>query len=178
MTSEIFKKYLGPIEMTLVITKVSETIPRNEVALCGGAAMQAYGSDRMTTDVDFLSYKVPSFLKNRRRLTFGGSGGTVEGVPTDFIVRNDDYADLYEAALETAKFDPEAGCRVVRASYLAAMKLAARRDKDELDLKTLLEGKALPLKETRKLIDEFLGHYAADEFDSYEREMRLMGRRK
>lgn len=178
MTSEIFKRYLGPAEMERVIDKVAELVPRSDVALCGGAAMQVYGSDRLTKDVDFLSLEVPSFLKNRKRLTFGGSGGTVEGVPTDFIVRDDEYRPLYEEALDTAKFDPKLGCRVVRASYLAAMKLAARRDKDELDLKTLLENKVLPLKETKSVINEHLGRYAEDEFDSYEREVRLMGRRR
>src|SRR5579872_4577306 len=161
MTNNFLKKFLGPEEMNRVISKVDEALPRADVALCGGAAMQVYGSDRLTKDVDYLSYEVPSLLKNRKRLTFGGSGGTVDGVPTDFIVRNDEYASLYERALETAKFVPEAGCRVVLPSYLAAMKLAARRDKDELDLKTLLELKVVPLRETRAIIDEFLGHYAA-----------------
>jgi hypothetical protein len=178
MTSEAFKKYLGPKEMERVISKVVEIVHMDGVALCGGAAMQVYGSDRLTKDVDFLSFEVPSLLKNRKRLTFGGSGGTVDGVPTDFIVRDDDYKDLYEAALTTAKFDRSAGCRVVRASYLAAMKLAARRDKDELDLKTLIENDVLPLRETRAIINEHLGRYAMDEFNSYELEMRLMGRRK
>lgn len=175
MTSNPFKKFLGPEAIVAVIERAASELGKTDFALCGGAAMQVYGSDRLTKDVDFLAYEVPPFLKSRRRLTFGGSAGTVDGVPTDFIVRNDDYAPLYEEALEMARYDSNIGCQVVRPAHLAAMKLAARRDKDELDLKFLLASKVVPLKEARIIVGDHLGRYAVDELDDYEKEVRLMG---
>lgn len=138
-----------------------------KVVLVGGLAMQMYGSDRLTGDIDFASNGFVSSLPRRRLLTFGGvQTVTPSGIPVDFIVRDDDYRELYEEAVFASPVARSLGVRVVPAKYLAAMKMAAGRDKDMLDLKFLLaQTGLLDLAETRAIIRRFLGPYAAQEFD-------------
>jgi len=169
MTSGIAAKFLDPrqIEEALVQIRELTSLQNIGVALVGGAAMQLYGSDRLTKDVDFVAEAVPTGVIRKRKLTFGGYvTETRTGIPVDFIVRRDDFASLYEDALLRAR-NMGVGVRVVRPEHLAAMKLVAQRDKDELDLKTLINSGHLDLKKAKSIIKKHLGAYAVLDFESY-----------
>jgi hypothetical protein len=176
MSGEFKKRFLTPDDVMKVVKSVVKAakVAGEEVALCGGVAMVLYGSDRQTKDIDFLATAVPPSLDLTKRLSFGGMAGLVEGVETDVIVRDDDYELLYVEALLLAESSTELECRVVSPEYLAAMKLAARRTKDELDIKNLIAGDAVDIDKAKLVIREHLGRYAVDEFESYVKEVRLM----
>jgi len=136
--------------------------------LVDGAAMQLYGSDRMTRDVDFVVKKVPPRIRVEKKLSFGGvSGKTPEGFPVCFIVRSDDFKKLYIEAHRKSVAVSGLAVRVVAPAYLAAMKLVAGRQKDEEDLRTLLRNRLVNLKKARELMRRILGAFAVKEFDSY-----------
>jgi len=137
------------------------------VAVAGGLAMQIYGSDRLTMDVDFVADKRIEGLTVKGEITFGGDKLlSPDGVPVDWIVREDGYAPLYKEALLKAEDVEGHEYRVVTLPYLAAMKLVAGRPKDELDLMGVLVSDDLDVEETRGIILKHLGQYAADDFDS------------
>ncbi len=162
------KRFLDPGAVDAAIEEATELARRSQVkiALAGGVAMQMYGSDRFTKDVDFIASGVPSGLVVEKRLSFGGvSGRTESGTPIRIIVRNDDFVSLYDHALETAT-ELEAGISVVTPECLAAMKLVAGRPKDVEDLKGLIALKAIDLNVARKLIKEHLGAFAVKEFNA------------
>ncbi len=52
-----------------------------QVALCGGVAMQVYGSDRLTADIDVLVTRPPYAFQQGAMLGFGGSSATTSAVP-------------------------------------------------------------------------------------------------
>lgn len=137
------------------------------IVLVGGLAMQFYGSDRLTGDLDFAVDGHIRSLPALRTLSFGGVQSTTsKGVPVDFILRDDDFRPLYEAALNASPVVPRFGCRVVPPAYLVAMKMAAGRGKDVLDLKFLLAQEGLvDLATTRVVVRRYLGPYAAKELD-------------
>lgn len=160
------QRFLGPEEIKEAIcVSVDIALQQNiKLALVGGVAMQVYGSDRLTHDADFIADKAPI---EGEPLSFGGVRTKLAGVPVDFIVRNDDYKDLYEEALDTAvRSIEEPKTFVVRPEYLAAMKLAARRDKDALDVKKLIALNVLNMDKTLDIINRHLGRFAVDEFKS------------
>lgn len=131
------------------------------VAVVGGYAMAYYGSDRLTSDVDVAAlHPIPGFPPTRR-LSFGGFVTKVKGITVDVIVRSDGYAGLYEEAILSAR-------GIVSPDFLAAMKLAAGRPKDLLDLDWLLQQpKLVNRKKARKIVEKFLGgQFAAEEFDA------------
>lgn len=159
--------FLTGDEIQRAIAEVIDSPTMVHIALAGGAAMQVYGSDRLTKDVDFLSNidEVEGFLK-QKKLSFGGSSTkSPSGLPVDFIVREDDYLYLYREALDTA-IDMGLPVKVIKPEYLAAIKMAAGRTKDEEDLRKLIL-LGLEKTATRKLIKRLLGTYAAEDFDSY-----------
>lgn len=138
-------------------------------ALVGGVALQMYGSPRFTKDVDFIMDGPLSdlgSLRHVKRIEFGGDVYTApNGVKLDLILRNDEYADLYEDALANVVGTPQ-GVYVVRAEHLAAMKLAAGREKDLLDLKWMIRQEdLLDLKKAREIIYRFMGRFGRDRFD-------------
>lgn len=108
------------------------------VALIGGVALQHYGSQRLTADVDVVANRVmdPSEdLRSWHRLSFGGEAMmTSGGVKVDVIVRRDHYANLYRASLRSSLKLPQIEIPIVRPEYLVAMKLQANRKKDLQDL--------------------------------------------
>jgi predicted TIM-barrel fold metal-dependent hydrolase len=168
MTSKHKTKFLDPKEIEEAITEVAELARTGEVdvALVGGAAMEIYGSDRLTKDIDFaVDMHIPG-LPVLRPLTFGGfASETSQKIPIDVIVRDDAYADLYREAIEHA-VDAGLPVKVVTPEHLAALKMAAGRVKDELDLKKLIELNAVDVPKTRKIIKTYLGEYAARTFDA------------
>lgn len=136
------------------------------VALAGGVALQRLGSTRFTADVDFVAEGPLKPLPTLKRLTFGGYvSRTPGGVPVDVIVRSDDYATLYQEALEHARRDGEV--YVVGPEYLAAMKLVARRAKDRADLEFMVLERVFNLAKARRIIRRHLGAYALEDFDAF-----------
>ena len=77
----------------------------------------------------------------------------------------DEYADLYRSAIYDS-INMDLPVKVVTPEHLAALKMAAGRGKDDLDLEKLIELDALDLPKTRKIIGTYLGKYAAHKFDS------------
>ena len=168
MSSPVVKKFYAPDALSEALAQIAAVAQREgvRVALAGGYAMQLYGSDRLTGDLDLLADKKLS-LPPVKSLSFGGEQVEADnGVPVDLIRRDDDYASLYDEALDTAVITDGISAPVVRSEYLAAMKLAAGRGKDDLDLAFLVTSGAVDLPTARKIIKKLLGAYAAQEFDS------------
>lgn len=161
------KKFIDPAAAEVAIAEIEALAQREgvRVALVGGLAMQIYGSDRMTADLDFIA-DGPLPLRDSEPLTFGGVRGLASnGVMVDIIVRDDKYARLYADALVRAIVLD--GLNVVQAEHLAAMKLAAGRPKDDLDLEFLVTSEdAMDRAAAREIIRHYLGEYAAEDFDS------------
>lgn len=153
------------------------------IALCGGLAMQSYGSDRLTKDVDVVvgdHGQMPQ-LTPLRPLSFGGyETRAPNGVPVDVIVRSDDLLALYNTALSTAVSRPGIACLVVRPEYLAAMKLAAGRARDRLDLHYLITAPGvLDRALTREIVKRYVGGwYAARDFDTHVEDAELAALRE
>lgn len=141
-------------------------------AVAGGYAMQIYGSPRLTGDVDLVSEGAPTDIKPLRSLdtlTFGGRKYTTpEGVEVDLIVRSDHLRNLYTEALEQM-VETEDGLPIIAPDYLAAMKFAAGRPKDEDDLVWLLQQEKLIDRTNALDIVERLigGRFARDAFQSF-----------
>lgn len=139
------------------------------VALLGGVAMQFYGSPRLTADVDFVSDGTLSEtdeLKSTGVLSFGGKKYVVVGkAPVDIIVREDEYAGLYQEALDRADSTDE-GFLVVTPEHLAVMKFSTQRSKDDIDLMWLLAQKDLvDVEKAEAIVRRHLGgRFAVNEF--------------
>jgi hypothetical protein len=154
-------KFLNPDEIEDALLEISE------LAAQSGVALELLGSDRLTKDVDFICSDLLPHITVKKSLTFGGiSGLTQHNHRVDLIVRNDEYTELYQEALAKASFSSDLPVRVVAPEYLVAMKMAAGRDKDELDLKTLIRLEAFNLPKTLDVINRHLGRYAVQEFKS------------
>jgi hypothetical protein len=164
------EKFIDPEQIEEIVRIVTQMSKEQgfTAALCGGIAMQIYGSERFTKDVDFVLDQMPGSEKPLRMikpLSFGGdrlqapAGGMV-----DFIVRSDDYEKLYHDALHNAQ-KAEDGPLVITPEYLAAMKLAAGREKDILDLKWLIGHEIIDLKKTSAIIYRHLGKFGQDRFE-------------
>jgi hypothetical protein len=174
VTEDHKTRFLDPTVIDRAILEVASDALRFgcRAALVGGAAMQLLGSDRMTRDIDFVADgDPPPSLTVIRDLSFGGVKATThDGVDVDWIVRDDDYRDVYEEALATAVLVANDGVRVlrvVRPEYLFIMKMVAGRAKDDLDAVYLLNSEVVNLDKprTRAIIKRLLGAYAADDFD-------------
>lgn len=150
------------------------------VAMIGGMAMHMFGSPRLTGDVDVVADgPPPRSMPVERQLTFGGVAvRTSGGVPVDWVLRDDDFAPLYDAALNKAPRVPGFPLRVVEPEYIAAMKMAAGRGKDILDLEFLIADEAIDVVATRKIVKRFLGPYAAKEFDVMVKEVEWRKRER
>ncbi len=163
-------KFVDPARLTEALNQIAQLAKKEgvRVALCGGFAMQLYGSDRLTGDLDVVANKLITTLPEGTPLTFGGNQTEApNGVPTDIIVRTDQAKKIYTAALTAAKRISSVPVPVVTPEFLAVMKLVAKRGKDELDLEFLIKSKVIDLKKTRALVEKLVGWFAADEFDSY-----------
>ena len=163
------RRYLLPAEIEAGIDGLHKLANRENVqmALLGGVAMQVYGSDRLTKDVDVVvSHPIET---KGKPLSFGGVQGTVtkKEIPVDIIWRDDEFEDLYRESLLNTRAVPGFSLRVVDPEYLAAMKMAAARAKDETDLLFLLASKKIDLKRTRTIVGRHLGAYAKLAFDQF-----------
>ncbi len=126
-----------------------------DIALAGGIAMHIYGFTRATTDVDLLATAVLP-IKRTKELTFGGESYTVtvdgRDISVDVIVRDDEFARIYQVALEQA-IETERGLKIVSPEWLVVMKFLSARAKDKLDLLWLLQQEKLV---NRKKIEQNL----------------------
>ena len=162
-------KFIDPkvVDETLAEVANIARLEGVKVVVIGGVAMMVYGSDRMTKDVDVAT--VDEYLAELtpiRQLTFGGFvGRTPGGREVDLVVRSDDYRDLYEEAVSLAG-DEGLPLLVVSPEHLLALKMAAGRGKDELDVKFLLGSGRVDYTAARWIVKKYLGEYAARVLDS------------
>ncbi|MBI2571376.1 MAG: hypothetical protein HYV63_30585 [Candidatus Schekmanbacteria bacterium] len=162
------KRFLDPAQLHAAVAEVGAIAAREgvRVALIGGLALQYFGSDRLTGDVDFAAEAMLEGLPRGTPLSFGGVQTTApSGVPAALIVRDDDYEELYNEAIAGAVHVQELPVPLVRPEYLAAMKMAAARDRDTLDLEFLLRAGVVDVSRARQIIYRHLGPYAARELD-------------
>ena len=152
------------------------------IALVGGFAMQVYGSDRFTKDIDVVTDSTTPLesLAVEGKLTFGGEQVIASnGIKVDVIRRNDDHEDLYDEALDKAEdVEDIPWMRVVTPEYLLAMKMQAARPKDDIDMTFLIEAEVVDLVLARKIIKKHLGSFAAEDLDRLVEEVEWQKSRK
>jgi hypothetical protein len=168
MTSDFLKKFLGPAEIQSAISEVATQAENEgaEVALIGGVALQLYGSDRMTKDIDFVGDREFEGLRDQAPLGIGGfKGKTSRGVQVDVLIGGD-YPTLRQAALEEAPFIEELDVKVATLEHILALKLVAGRAKDELDMRTIFMLGGADLDRARSIISKHVGKYAVGDFNS------------
>ena len=161
------KRMLSPEQIDVALAEIATLAAEQgvEAALIGGVALALYGSDRFTSDVDFVAAEALDALPEEQPLSFGGYlSRTPSGVPVDWVIRNDaaDFVALYKEALAKAAKMPDVPVRVVTPEYLAAMKLVAGRGKDDV---MITEG-MVDIEAAQKIIERLLGAYAAKDFAS------------
>lgn len=105
-------RFLDPAKIEVAIVEVAAAAKAAHVriAIAGGCALQLYGSDRFTADIDFVANDLIATLPAKGLLSFGGAkSAAANGVPIDIIVRSDVYRDLYDEALTAARRDEDGG---------------------------------------------------------------------
>ena len=150
-------------EILGVLKELSEL--KVSIALCGGAALQFYGSWRLTANVDVLAEGPLPGYESGKRLFFGGYQTLVASVPVQVIIRNDDSRDYYEAARRAARPLQDSFIPIVSPEFMALLKLDTRRRLDELDLEELMLSGHVDFAKCRKLFKLHLGLGAAHEFE-------------
>lgn len=168
MKNDSKKRFLSPeiLEEAAIEIAVISKEEGVRAALIGGYALQLYGSSRLTGDLDVVSERAIDALPEGKSLSFGGyQTNTPNGVPVDVVLRNDDYAGLYENALFAAVNIPESQLPVVQLEYIAAMKMVAGRARDEADLEWMITSDSIDLPRTKIIIRRHLGPYAVQEFN-------------
>ena len=81
-------------------------------------------------------------------------------------MRTDDFSAVFDEALIHGRRIEDVPVPVASPEYLVAMKMIAGRDKDNLDLITLLQSGEVDLPRARCMIKRLLGAYAAKQFDA------------
>ena len=128
--------------------------------------------------VDIVAERKFTPFDDGESLPFGGVRMVVDAVETDIVVRSDKYGDLYAAAISDARSVEGRAVPLVGPEFLAAMKMAARRRIDDLDLRFLVESEVLDLNRAREIIGRHLGLYALDTFDDLLVDVQLDDRRE
>lgn len=179
------KKFLDPAVLGEALAQVAELATQEgvRIALLGGFALQHYGSDRLTGNIDIVAERLVRGLPRGTALSFGGEQSEApNGVPVEVVVRSDDFAPLYRDALEQALRVEGLGLAVplVRREYLVPMKMVAGRARDKTDLEFLILSDRIvqhhlgPISirstgtdrsNTRRIVHQHLGPYAAREWD-------------
>lgn len=136
-----------------------------DVALIGGLALQLHGSDRLTSDIDFVADKLPpEWYEITGKLP--GGGDALRGpndVPTDWIFRRTDaYQALYQEALLKSVTDRKTSLPVATPEYIGAMKMQAARKKDVSDLEWLISQEWFDRAKFTRIVQKHLGPYAVD----------------
>lgn len=116
-------------------------------ALVGGLAMNLYGSDRLTKDIDIIATKRLPIPKEKivGQLRQGGERFQTETdkklVVVDWIIRNDEFKNLFQEALkEAVKIND---VPILTPEWLVILKFIAGRFKDQEDAVFLLSRKGL-----------------------------------
>ena len=162
------KSPAAPEKLREATAQVGEVAAREHVhvALLGGFALQHYGSQRLTGDIDIVAENRLRGLPAGKALSFGGEATHApNGVPVDVVLRKDEFSKLYEEALTHARRIRSLPIPIVQPEYLAAMKMIAGRARDEVDLEFLILSKALVKTKARAVIKNHLGPWAAREWD-------------
>ena len=130
-------------------------------ALVGGLAMNLYGSDRLTKDIDMISTKRLPMPKEKivGQLKQGGERYQAETdkktVSIDWIIRNDEFKALFQDALsEAVKIDD---IPVLTPDWLVILKFIAGRFKDQEDAIFLLSKEGLVDRE--KIKEKIVKHF-------------------
>lgn len=114
-------------------------------ALVGGLAMNLYGSDRLTKDIDMISTKRLPMEKIVGQLRQDGERYDVEtekrSVAVDWIVRTDEFKQLFQTALKESVYIGE--IPIITPEWLVILKFIAGRFKDQEDAVFLLSRKGL-----------------------------------
>ena len=126
--------------------------------------MHVYGFTRATVDVDFIAAaRLP--LRAARDLEMGGEAYNVQSaeqkeIEVDWIVRDDDKKEVYEAALAGA-VSTEKGLPIITPEWMVILKYLAGRGKDQIDLMWLLREEGLVDRElVKQHISSLFGRYA------------------
>ena len=162
ITNFLKKRTGGSLEQTVtteegleaieILTEVAEANGINFV-IAGGLAVQLYGFTRATTDADVLASAILP-IESFRKLTFGGESYKVQisngkSIIVDWIVRDDEKKDVYEASISQPEQLSEK-LKIVSPEWLVIIKQLAGRGKDELDLLWLLRKEGLVDREKVK----------------------------
>jgi hypothetical protein len=132
------------------------------VLLSGAAALALYGGDRFAPHLEVVAGRALAALPPERALPFGGHRSrTPSGVPVDVILRADDFAPLFDEALQGGRSVPGVPLPVVEPEHLVAMLLVGGRPADHLDIATLVELRAFDEAEALQRVRRLLGAYAA-----------------
>ena len=112
-------------------------------------------------------------------MTFGGyRSETSSGIPVDVILRDDEFSELFDEALDrVVEID---GIPTVPNEYLVAMKMLAGRRKDDGDLEFLLGyggTGVVDMDRAEDVVRRHLGAYAVRELRSLAVEARWLGSR-
>ena len=110
-------------------------------AICGGLSMHLYGFTRATKDIDVMSDGELDINPNKP-LSFGGKSYKIkisenDEIEVDWIVRNDELSEIYQAALRDRIFN-SFGLPVISPEWLTVVKHLAGRGKDHMDCVWLL----------------------------------------
>ncbi len=126
-------------------------------ALVGGLAMNLYGSDRLTKDIDVIADKLLPIPQSQivGKLKQGGERFNTETdknvVSVDWIIRNDVFKSMFNEALKAAVKINDVP--VLTPEWLVILKFIAGRFKDQEDAVFLLSRNGLV---DRKLIKEYI----------------------
>lgn len=139
------------------IDAVGKIAKENDIdwALVGGLAMNVYGSDRLTKDIEIISSRrLPiSSDKIAGPLKQGGERYVIQTkkrtANVDWIIRNDGFKKMFQEAL--AESVEISGTPVITPEWLVILKFIAGRFKDQEDAIFLLSRKGLV---NRKIIKE------------------------
>jgi hypothetical protein len=163
--SSAAKQSISTEEGLDVASKMARKAQESKIAcaLCGGLAMHVYGFTRATVDVDFIAAeRLP--LPVGKKLQMGGEAYHVQSgekhIEVDWIIRDDDRKEVYEAALAGAT-STEDGLPIITTEWMVILKYLAGRGKDQIDLLWLLREEGLVDRElVKRHISSLFGRYA------------------
>jgi hypothetical protein len=142
------------------------------IALTGGCALWAHGSNRRPADVDLIVERPFSGLPVAHPIPHGVRVIARNGVPIDLVTRDPAHAELFDQALATARRIPGIPMPVVDLPHLVAIKILSRSrhlHKDERDLDFILLDAAVDWHDVRRVLADHLGPLAAAEVHVLER---------
>jgi hypothetical protein len=171
MTGPNRRELATPVNLPALVARGARLLKSvgGPFALIGGAAMQAYGLERYTKDVDFAvreaqgARALAAWPGESRPLRIGGVSLRTEESAIDLVDRRVELRRLFEEAIDAAAKEgfvvraEDEDVPVVPLEYLVALKLAAPRPMDEADLAYLLEQASLDYRKARDIVHRHLG---------------------